>query len=153
EITVRHRDACRICGGRDLRRFFRHDAAPFTDEFVRAETAGSEFLAPVEVYWCAGCTTAQTLHDVEVGEYYRGYNYTVSTSAFALRFMERLAQVSWERFGLRPGDTVLEVGSGDGAQLLAYKELGARVVGYEPSDLLTRASREAGIPVIQTLFT
>jgi SAM-dependent methyltransferase len=151
-ITVSTRTTCRICGGSDLRRFFRHERAPFTDEFVTAETAGSEFLHDVDVHWCAGCGTAQTLHDVDVTGYYRDYGYTVSGSSFATSFMEAAAEASCARFGLRPGDSVIEVGSGDGAQLLAFQQRGLRVLGVEPSDPLCAASRAAGVPVAQILF-
>jgi hypothetical protein len=147
------RETCRICGSRDLRLFFVHDDAPLTDQFVTPQTAGSEFLYPVRVYWCTGCATAQTLHDVEVSEYYREYGYTVSASPFFQRFMRLLAEAAFERRGLRPGDSVIEIGSGDGAQLLEFKRLGANVLGFEPSDELTEASRAAGVPVAQCLFT
>jgi len=150
--TVVTRSSCRICGGRDLRRFFRHPDAPFTDDFVAPDRPRREFLHDVDVYWCAGCRTAQTLHDVDVGDYYRDYGYTVSGSAFAGEFMERLAAATCERFGLRPGDAVLEVGSGDGAQLARFRDRGLRVLGIEPSEPLCAASRAAGVPVVQTLF-
>lgn len=125
---------------------------PFTDEFVSAERSGSEFRADIAVFWCEDCHSAQTQHDVEVTEYYRDYRYTVSSSAFARRFMKRLATELFQRFHLTPGDRVLEIGSGDGHQLACFQELGAEVLGFEPSADLTEAARAAGVPTIQTLF-
>jgi SAM-dependent methyltransferase len=66
--------------------------------------------------------------------------------------MHRLAEATMTRFGLGEGDVVLEIGSGDGAQLAAFKERGARVLGYEPASDLCRVSREAGVPVVELLF-
>jgi SAM-dependent methyltransferase len=152
-FAVSTRDACRICGGADLRRFFRLDRAPMTDGFVTAETAGREFVHPLEVYWCAGCATAQTLHDVDVSGYYQDYLYTISHSELGSRFMHRLAERLFERYGLRRGDRIMDIGSGDGAQLAAFAELGARVLGFEPSAPLCAASRAAGVPVVEGLFT
>jgi SAM-dependent methyltransferase len=45
------------------------------------------------------------------------------------------------------------VGSGDGEQLLAFKETGCLVLGYEPSSVLCEVARDKGIPTIQGLFT
>src|SRR5437763_1009398 len=111
KYVVRQRTACRICRSTDLRRFIHFDDMPFTDGFVSEQTKGTEFLAPLDIYWCPDCKTSQTQHDVEVTDYYREYRYTVSNSPFAQRFMHRLASQTFERFGLQPGDSVLEVGS------------------------------------------
>lgn len=151
-VHVSYRSACRVCGSSDLRRFFRHENAPFTDDFVTQETAGREFLHDVDVFWCEGCHTAQTQHDVDVSGYYRDYGYTVSGSQFAVRFMAELARATCDRFGFTAGDKVIEVGSGDGAQLVEFQKLGLEVLGVEPSDPLCEASVAAGVPVAQMLF-
>jgi SAM-dependent methyltransferase len=152
KCQVHHRTACRLCGSTRLRKFIEFERMPFTDEFLKPGKAGSEFLADISVHWCEECHSSQTLQDVEVTEYYRDYRYTVSSSAFARRFMDRLAEESFRRFGMRPGDRVLEIGSGDGYQLGAFKRAGARVLGFEPSAELTRAAELAGVPTVQTLF-
>jgi SAM-dependent methyltransferase len=144
---------CRICKARELRRFLHFDDMPFTDDFVSVQKKGTEFLAPLDIYWCPECKTAQTLHDVEVTDYYREYRYTASSSPFAQRFMHRLAEETFRRFGLKSGARVIEVGSGDGYQLSCFKQRGAQVLGFEPSSDLTKVSRAAGVPVSQCLFT
>ncbi len=151
-IHVHQRSACRICAGTDLRPFARFLDMPFTDDMLR-DPARREFLADITVYWCGGCKTAQTKHDVEVGEYYKDYQYTVAGSRFARRFMELLAANAAARFGLAAGDPVIEVGSGDGVQLGHFQRQGQAVLGFEPSDPLVKASEAAGVPVLQRLFT
>jgi hypothetical protein len=64
---------------------------PLSDGFVEPELAGSDFLADLDLYRCVECSTVQTQHDVDVRDYYRDYLYTVSSSRFARRFMQRLA--------------------------------------------------------------
>lgn len=149
---IHHRQSCRLCGSPRVREFLHFEQMPFTDEFVRADRFGAEFLADLRVFWCEDCHSAQTQHDVEVTDYYRDYRYTVSNSPFAQRFMRRLAEEAFRRFSLRAGDRVLEIGSGDGYQLGCFQHLGARVVGFEPSADLTKAARTAGVETIQTLF-
>jgi SAM-dependent methyltransferase len=66
--------------------------------------------------------------------------------------MRRLAEEIWHKYELRPGDTVVEVGSSDGTQLSFFSELGADVLGFELSTPLAQAAREKGIQVIQKEF-
>jgi len=150
---VQKRTACRVCGARDVRRFLHLPDMPLTDEFVTADGRGSEFVADLDVFFCAACATVQTLHDVEAGDYYRAYRYTVSRSTLAQQFMQELAEATCQRFGLQPGDRVLEIGSGDGYQLACFQRRGARVLGFEPSAVLVAASRTCGVDALPYLFT
>lgn len=151
--AIRERATCRVCGGDDVPFFLDLGDAPFTDDFVTDDNAGREFTAPLRVAVCRSCWTAQTRHDVDVSDYYRDYNYTVAASGFAQRFMDRLAEETLARYGFGDGARVLEVGSGDGAQLKHFQDRGARVLGFEPSAELCAASRAIGVDVAQTLFT
>ena len=150
--TITHRTTCRACGAADLEAFLRLDDMPFTDALVRRADAGAEFTAPIDLSWCRACSMVQTQADVSVDEYYRDYRYTVSSSGFAMTFMDALAEATMTRFGLRAGDSVLEIGSGDGAQLAAFAARGARVLGFEPASDLCRASRDRNVPVVELIF-
>jgi SAM-dependent methyltransferase len=150
--AVHPRGGCRVCGSPNVPEFLDLGEAPFTDDFVTSGSRGEEFVAPLKVAICRECWTAQTQHDVEVDEYYRDYNYSVAASPFAQRFMARLAQETLGRYAFGADARVLEVGSGDGAQLAQFQALGARVLGFEPSAELCATSRAAGVPVAQRLF-
>lgn len=150
--AVLRRNGCRLCGSPDVAEFLHLGDAPFTDDFIAPPQRGTEFTAPLSVWVCRACWTAQTQHDVEVSEYYRDYNYSVAASPFAQRFMTRLAQRTMADYDLGPGASVLEVGSGDGAQLAHFQALGARVLGFEPSADLCATSRANGVPVSECLF-
>jgi SAM-dependent methyltransferase len=152
-FSIHRRDACRICRGSDVPFFLDLGQAPFTDDFVTPQAAGSEFSGALSVAVCRTCWTAQTRHDVDVSDYYRDYRYSVATSGFAQRFMARLAEETLSRYATSPDARVIEVGSGDGAQLAHFGQRGARVLGFEPSADLCAVSREAGVPVAECLFT
>ena len=151
-FSIRRRGACRICGASDVPFFLDLGQAPFTDDFVTPEAAGSEFSSALRVAVCRSCWTAQTRHDVDVTDYYRDYRYSVAASGFAQRFMARLAQETLDRYGFATGARVIEVGSGDGAQLAHFQQRGARVLGFEPSADLCAVSRAEGVPVAECLF-
>jgi len=127
---------------------------PLTDDFVPKDRFGQEFRHDIDVFVCEDCLTAQTQHDVDMGDYYEDYQYAVGASPTASRFMNLLARNLLAKFyPNEKGIRVLEVGSGDGEQLVAFKKLGCEVLGYEPSSALTRAAEAKGIPTIQGLFT
>jgi 2-polyprenyl-3-methyl-5-hydroxy-6-metoxy-1,4-benzoquinol methylase len=153
-MKVRYLNQCRACGNTRRKRVLSLPAMPLTDDFIPSEKFGQEFRHDIDVFLCDKCLTAQTQHDVDMGDYYDDYQYAVGGSKTASRFMRLLAgNLASKYFGGQKGKKVLEVGSGDGMQLLAFKELGAQVLGYEPSSALTGAAESRGIPTIHGLFT
>ena len=152
--TIRRVGHCRICRQNSLHRFLRLAKMPFTDDFSSPDRFGQEFRADIDVFVCRDCLTAQTQHDVEVGDYYEDYQYSVGSSATASRFMRLLAEnLQTACYPGVKGRKVLEIGSGDGEQLVAFQETGCRVLGYEPSSTLCEVAEAKGIPTIQGLFT
>lgn len=152
KLTVNQLSACRACGSHKLYRFLEFPDAPLVDDYLTAGELGIEFLYPLRVYICEDCYLVQTQHDVDVSGYYKDYHYSVASSPFAQRFMRGLARALFERYGLKSGDSVVEVGSSDGFQLQCFKDLGARVFGFEPSASLAATSLARGVPVAQALF-
>lgn len=149
---VTYRQHCRICGSSRMHSFLRLPDLPLTDALLDQSRMGQEFLHPIEVYRCGECGVSQTLHDVDMGDYYDAYAYTTSGSGFVQKFMGDLAAEAWRLLGLGPGAPVIEIGSGDGAQLACFQRHGARVFGFEPSQPLAAEARRRGIPVSVRLF-
>jgi len=152
KLTVNQLSACRACGGYRLSKFLEFADVPLVDDYLTRRELGTEFLYPLRLYICEDCHLVQTQHNVDVSGYYKDYHYSVASSPFAQRFMRGLAQALFERYGLRAGDSVVEVGSGDGFQLQCFKDLGARVFGFEPSTSLAASSLAQGVSVAQALF-
>ena len=144
---------CRVCGTPHPDPFLSLPPLPLTDAFLRTGAAfDKEFLYPIDIHLCGTCGQAQTQHDVDAEAYYEDYQYSSAASGFAARFMRRLAEACFKRFELQPGCRVIEVGSGDGAQLRAFQDLGAKVLGFEPSAFLCRASEARGVPALNELY-
>ena len=153
-MQIKFLNQCRACGHGKLKRVLNLPEMPLTDDFIPKQRFGNEFRHDIDVFVCEECLTAQTQHDVEMGDYYEDYQYAVGGSQTASRFMRLLAgNLLSKYFPNQKGTKVLEVGSGDGTQLQAFKELGCEVLGYEPSSSLTRVAENRGIRTIQGLFT
>lgn len=152
-ITVTKRKQCRLCGSLDLERFLGFEKVPFFDEALAADRIGKEFIYPMDVYFCNNCKSVQTLHDVDIHEYYSSYQYVASNSMFIRQYMGILAKECFLRFGIKPGDAVIDIGAADGCMLSCFKDLGAKVLGYEAAENLAMLAKKSDIPVLTKLFT
>lgn len=153
KTKIHYHNSCRLCKKQNLKRFLHFDTIPFADAFIAPDELGNEFVAPIDIYWCEDCKSVQTQHDVEIEEYYRDYHYTISASPFMQRSMQSLAEETFRRYDLPQSSSVIEIGSSDGLQLHYFQQLGAQVLGYEPSEMLTKVANENGVPTVCTLFT
>lgn len=153
KYTIQHRSNCRLCSSSQLKKIIHFDSVPFFDEVIRKENIGKEFLAPMDIFWCSDCKSVQSLHDVNVEDYYVDYQYVASDSPFIQNFMNAMANWVAKRFNFLPGFKVIDIGSANGYQLKCFQNLGANVLGFEPAANLCDLSREQGVPVVQSLFT
>jgi C-methyltransferase C-terminal domain/Putative zinc binding domain/Methyltransferase domain len=151
--TVTQRSSCRLCGSQQLTRVLHFDAVPFFDELVTRESRGREFSHPMDLYFCTDCASLQSLHDVNLVEYYHSYQYVASHSPFVRTYMQALAEHCRRRFGLRPGDKVIDVGAADGYLLSLFRSGGASTLGFEAAENLCRLAEQDGISVVNALFT
>ena len=144
---------CRICAGEKLQPVLVLEDMPFTDDFIRKDAIGKEFLADIEISVCESCGSAQNMNDTDMGEYYSGYTYSVQSSPFAIQFMNTLAgRVKKKYFNGIDRPAILEIGSGTGEQLLEFKKEGFEILGVEPSEKLSSYAREIGVPTVTGFF-
>ena len=81
-------------------------------------------------------------------ESYKDYFFESSDSPGLSDSMQRLADLIWRRLATSSSAYVLDIGSNDGTWLQHFKNMGAKVVGIEPS---LRHSQEASARGIETL--
>ena len=151
-VTVTQRKHCRVCGSSAVRRFLDFPDYPLADNHLESPQSPNEFLCRYQAFWCPECKTAQNLTDLDWSDYYADYDYSVSTSPFARRFMNRLAENAIRRYNLSPGSTVVEIGSSDGYQLACFQKRGMNAFGYEPGRTLAEAARRSRVPTTTSLF-
>lgn len=144
---------CRICGSSDLLKIISLPNMPFTDEFVKKDKLGTEFLSEVEIGVCKACGSTQNLNNTDMDDYYQDYTYTVQSSNFAMKFMSTLAKkIKTNYFEKYDKPKILEIGSGSGEQLEEFKKRGFDVVGIEPSQKLSEYANDNGIKTITDFF-
>lgn len=130
---------------------------PLTDDFIDINKCDHhEYLRDISIYECGKCGLVQNPFDFDYGGYYRDYQYSSGHSPYVKKFMKKYAETIvsyYELSNMRKPKSAIEVGSGDGVQLLQFMDLGVtQVMGVEPSDYLARIAIAAGVPTLVELF-
>ena len=139
--VIEHKE-CRLCGSAGLA-----DIHSFGELFVSNFVDHGEILtgvkAPLDLLMCGNCSLIQLRHTAPMELMYaRHYWYrsgVTDTMRAALRDVSATVE---ELAGLKPGDTVLDIGANDGTLLDTYRTDGIHRVGCEPADNLVPYLRE-----------
>jgi SAM-dependent methyltransferase len=107
---------------------------------------------PLRMVWCADCSAVQIDYCVNGQEiYYPNYPYKSGVTKELVEYQSNIAKGLIEKFGLQPGDLVVDVGSNDGTLLAGFDGTGVKTVGVEPTNV-GKYARERGIETVQAFF-
>jgi NDP-4-keto-2,6-dideoxyhexose 3-C-methyltransferase len=131
-------EACRICGNSDLIPILSLGEQYLTGVFPSVRNADLS-RGPLELVACncvggrKACGLVQLRQTYNLGEMYGdNYGYRSSLNRAMVRHLEEKVRHLVERYPLKPGDLVLDIGSNDGTLLSFYPQLGVTVVGIDP---------------------
>jgi hypothetical protein len=149
------RTRCRMCDGSDLVKVLSLSPTPPGNRFLKKGEIGEpEPLYPLDLYFCNGCHHVQLGHVVDPKILYQNdYTYVSGTSAHFVRHLQVYAEEMVQRFGLKEGALVSDIGSNDGTCLRFFKQQGMKVVGVDPAVNIAEAASAAGIETIGTFFS
>ena len=156
---VHHRVDCRACGGRALQVVVQLAPIPITTPNVGfgqgarhyGNIAGIE--APLDLHRCGDCGHLQLLDAVDPDLQYGEFLYTTSISLGLPAHFERMGADLIDALELRPGSTVIEIGSNDGTLLRLFQAAGMRVLGIDPAREIAERASAMGIETLATFFT
>ncbi|MDP3734300.1 MAG: class I SAM-dependent methyltransferase [Nanoarchaeota archaeon] len=135
-LNIITRTTCRVCNHASLTPLFSL-GEQYVNNFVDKEEAYTGIKAPLEMVFCDNCTLVQLKHTAPQELLYKGYYWYKSglteTMKAALRDITKQAE---EKFRLKTGDVVLDIGSNDGTMLRTYQIPGLVTVGIEPANNL-----------------
>ena len=150
----RHRTSCRLCAGTAVSTVLSLAPTPLANAFVTAQEAVAEQKRfPLDLWLCRACGHVQLLDVIDPRILYEHYVYVSGTSPVFVRHFEAYAEFVAERFAPPSGGLVVDIGSNDGTLLRFFQQAGHRVVGIDPAQEISEASRRSGIPVITEFFT
>ncbi len=145
-------ETCRVSGSRNLIPVLHLGEQELTGVFPRpGETVTS---GPLELVWCPDSGLLQLGHSFDPGEMYgENYGYRSGLNASMVRhltqkigFLEKLAD-------LKPGDTVLDIGSNDATSLKAYSTPSLKRIGIDPTGLKFKEYYPDDIRLVPDFFS
>lgn len=145
-------ETCRVSGSRNLIPVLHLGEQELTGVFPRPGEPVTS--GPLELVWCPDSGLLQLGHSFDPGEMYGdNYGYRSGLNASMVRhltqkigFLEKLAD-------LKPGDTVLDIGSNDATSLKAYGTTGLTRIGIDPTGNKFREYYPAEIQLVPDFFS
>ena len=146
--------SCQVCGHPKLESVLDLGYQPLCNDFMPATEANRpQAFYPLGLCYCSQCSLVQLEYIIPT-EYTFGnqYTYLTGSSSTLIEYYSQLASTLVSKYGLVPGDVVVEIGSNDGTFLKAFQSLGLQVLGIEGSDQPLAVAREGGIPTLPRFF-
>ena len=141
--------ACPICSSNSWEVVLPLAPTPLGDRLSEsADAARSLAKYALDLALCSDCGHTYLPLVVFPDESYKDYFFETSDSPGLSDSMQRLADLIWQKLAIPKTSYVLDIGSNDGTWLQHFKNIGAKVVGIEPS---LRHSQEASARGIETL--
>lgn len=109
---------------------------------------------PLELIWCPDSGLLQLGHSFDPGEMYGdNYGYRSGLNQSMVRHLTTKIQ-NLEKFAdLKPGDTVLDIGSNDATSLKAYQTSGLKRIGIDPTGMKFREYYPDDIALVPDFFS
>lgn len=142
---------CRICGSRNLVKYFDFGNMPLANSFAKSE-ADEEIKVPLEVMYCNDCSNSQLSVVVDPRYLFSNYLYQSAISDTFKRHCKGLADYSRSLFDSKKKLKCLDIGSNDGTLLEEFKSKGCEVIGVDPAENICRKANSNGIRTICSLW-
>lgn len=144
---------CQVCGGAKLVPVLRMGHHPVLQEYLtEAKLREHEATYPLTLVFCATCTLVQLDYIIDPELVFMPhYPYRTGLTNMLVRNFAELAESTLKAGYWKKGDVVVDIGSNDGTLLQQFKNVGAKVVGVEPTNVAKIANKN-GIPTLQHYF-
>jgi SAM-dependent methyltransferase len=144
-----------MCDGAALEKVMTLSPTPPGNNFLQPDALSQpEPVYPLDLYLCQTCCHVQLGDVVDPAILYRNsYNYVSGTSSKFVEHLERYSTTVIDRFGLKRGDLVVDIGSNDGTGLRFFQRAGMTVVGVDPAPEIAARATESGIPTLCEFFS
>jgi hypothetical protein len=144
---------CRVCRRTDLMSVLDLGEQVLTGVFPKSRDA-QVTAGPLQLVWCSHCCLVQLAHTYGAGEMYGdSYGYRSSLNQSMVRHLQRKIRLLEKLVALRPGDTVLDIGSNDATSLKAYTTPSVHRVGIDPIGSKLQEHYTEGICLVPDFFS
>jgi hypothetical protein len=125
-------EQCRISKSRNLISVLQLGEQELTGVFPKPDEEVTK--GPLELVWCPDSGLLQLGHSFDPGEMYgENYGYRSGLNASMVRHLTHKIGYLEKLADLKPGDTVLDIGSNDATSLKAYSVPSSNRIGIDPT--------------------
>ena len=126
-------ERCRVTGSKTLVPILDLGEQALTGVFPRGERE-EVTTGPLRLVWSPDSSLLQLAHSYDLGEMYGdNYGYRSGLNQSMVRHLTQKVRELERAVDLKPGDTVLDIGSNDATSLKAYDTPGLKRVGIDPT--------------------
>jgi len=150
------RTRCLTCKSNNLTKIIDLGMHPMADTFIKETSYGdADKVYPLICDLCENCYQIQLRTITNPDERYvqTEYSYTSSNSPNSRNHWEQYAAKTCIDLKLKPGSTIVEIGSNDGFLLSKYQEKGFFCVGIDPSEAMKNVAMQRGVQTELQYFT
>jgi hypothetical protein len=145
-------EACRVSGSRNLISVLHLGEQELTGVFPRPGETVTR--GPLELAWCPDSGLLQLAHSFDPSEMYgENYGYRSGLNASMVRHLTQKIGFLEKRADLKPGDTVLDIGSNDCTSLKAYATPGLKRIGIDPTGLKFKQYYPEDVALVPDFFS
>lgn len=144
---------CRVSGSKTLVPVLDLGEQALTGVFPRTPT--EEITSgPLRLVWCPDSGLLQLAHSYDLGEMYgENYGYRSGLNQSMVRHLTQKIHELERLADLKPGDTVLDIGSNDATSLKAYSISNLKRIGIDPTGAKFRQYYPDDIALIPNFFS
>lgn len=153
ETNYKRIDRCRLGGGSTLISVLNLGHQELTGVFPRSRedrlTSG-----PLELVWCPNSGLLQLAHSYAACEMYgENYGYRSGLNQSMVDHLTRKIRHLERRADVKPGDTILDIGSNDGTSLKAYTTSNLKRIGIDPTGEKFRSFYPDDVKLVSDFFS
>jgi SAM-dependent methyltransferase len=150
---IRVDNFCRICGNSNVVTVIKLAPTPLEDQFVPFSRRHiKQETYPLDLTLCKICGYLYLPHIVNPEVSYRNYIYQTTVTLGLSQYYDNIAKGIMETYNFPESPLSVDIGSNDGAMLTAFRKVGSRVQGVEPSTNQAQITNEAELPTINGFF-
>lgn len=145
------RTECAICGNHELETILDYGNVPLAGFFPKENELEDITKYNLGLQHCTKCHLMQTNSTIDADVLFKDYRY-LSSIGLQKHFNE-YAEFLVDRFSLDGDSKIIEFGSNDGVLLKPMMDKGLDIVGFEPSDNISKVAIDRGCNVLNEYFS
>jgi SAM-dependent methyltransferase len=154
DVSVVHRDTCRLCDSSDVKLVVNLNPVPFAERYTStSEEAKKAARYPIDLYMCKTCAHVQLLEVIDTKDLWEDYTYHSGQTQGIVRHFQEMTEDIIAKYSPRKGSLVVDVGSNDGTLLRFFKNAGYKVHGVDPAREIAEKATASGIETTPDILT